>query len=191
MRGPLLRALAAATADQHRRVESLLPTSWRDLSRAAYAEYLAVLAGFHLVLEDRIFQAHDWAARGLPDTSGRRRAPLLRNDLRTLNVDLPSVPGCEGLPDVSTFGRALGALYVLEGSALGGQILARELEQGSAGVPTTFVRGAGDATGERWTQFCQFAERQAVAHPDILAEAPLAARETFVSLAAWFGARLQ
>lgn len=184
-RGPLLQALRDATSAQHRQVETLLPPSWSTLGREGYVAYLRRVAGFHLPVEARLFAAHDWNALGLSEAAARTRAPLLRADLAALGADVGTLPCAAELPDVQELGRALGALYVLEGSTLGGQVLARQVSRGAAGVPTSFLNGAGDATGARWTSFCRFAEALAAREPQIMFQAPAAARETFAALAAW------
>jgi len=184
-RGPLLQALRDATSVQHRDVETLLPASWSTLGRDGYGAYLARLAGFHLPLEASVFAAQDWHELGLSEASERRRGPRLRADLAALGIAAAELPYLTELPDLRALGRGLGALYVLEGSTLGGQVLAREVTRGAAGAPTAFLNGAGDATGERWRTFCQFAERLADARPDVTVDAVTAARDTFAALAAW------
>ena len=184
-RGPLLQALRDATTAQHRAVEALLPASWSALGREGYRAYLARLAGFHLPVETSVFAAHDWDALGLPQAAARPRASLLRADLAALGVDAGSLPYLTALPALQAPGRALGALYVLEGSTLGGQVLARDVARGAAGVPTAFLQGAGDATGPRWSSFCRFAEELAAGAPSIAPQAVAAAQQTFAALAAW------
>ncbi len=137
-RGPLLRALRDATSARHREVERLLP-AFDALTPAGYAAHLAALAGFHLPLEDRLFAAHDWVALGLPDAASRPRAALLEADLRGLGLDPSALPRCATLPDLTALPRALGAMYVLEGSRLGGQVLARQLAHIAGQVPTRFL----------------------------------------------------
>jgi len=188
-RGPLLQALRDATAPQHADVETLLPASWSTLGRDGYGAYLAKLAGFHLPLEASVFAAHDWDALGLPAAADRRRGTRLRADLAALGIDAAALPCSTELPDLRPVGRALGALYVLEGSTLGGQVLAREVTRGAAGAPTAFLYGAGDAAGERWRTFCRFAERLAEGRPDLAADAVTAACDTFAGLASWLRGR--
>jgi len=110
---------------------------------------------------------------------------LLRADLAALHVDAATLPRATELPDVHDLGRALGALYVLEGSTLGGQVLAREVARGAAGAPTSFLNGAGGDTGARWTSFGRFAEAQAAREPRVTPRAVAAAGETFAAIAVW------
>ena len=50
----------------------------------------------------------------------------------------------------------LGRMYVMEGSTLGGQYIARHVEETLGirpGEGNSYFRGYGDATGERWREF--------------------------------------
>ena len=187
-RGPLLTALREATATEHRAVEALMPPAWDTIDRQTYARHLATLAGFHVPLEDRLYATHDWAALGLPEAGARRRAELLDNDLRALGVDPDGVRRCRDLPDVALEARALGTLYVLEGSALGGQILARQVRQALGdGAPSAFFDAGGADVSARWRSFCGFAESRAARGSDAIAPAVDAAVETFRALRRWLG----
>lgn len=182
MRGRLLRALRDATSAQHRELEKLLP-AFDSISASEYAEHLCRLASVHVPLERRLFATHDWATLGLPDAAARKRAPLLEDDLRILGIDPARIATAVTLPDVGSLPRALGALYVLEGSRLGGQVLARSVATAAGPVPTTFFVGAADQTAPRWRTFRHFAERCAGRAPAI-ADASAAAIETFAAFAA-------
>ena len=90
---------------------------------------------------------------------------------------------------------ALGALYVLEGSALGGQMLSRQLrlraakwsrnltnvEEGQPVEIDTYFMGRGEDTGLHWREFCQRLERELSeeADADAAAEAALTTFEIF------------
>ena len=91
-------------------------------------------------------------------------------------------PLCPALPPLHTRAQLLGAMYVLEGSTLGGQVIARQLA--AAGIAgRTFFTGRAERTGPLWKQFCQLLEAAAgTEDPDaIVASAIL----TFQTLAAW------
>lgn len=76
----------------------------------------------------------------LPDWSRRRRAASLVDDLAELGAK-PSQP--DDAPDLSSTAHQLGAVYVLEGSRLGGRILARQVgcaDGSDRPLPTSFLR---------------------------------------------------
>ena len=111
--------------------------------------------------------AHAWDAWSdahapadlLPLLKGRRRASLLADDLRTLGEAVPTptrldrmehaVPG-----DVRPV--FLGRMYVMEGSTLGGQYIAKHVEERLGlirGKGDSFFAGYGEATSARWQEF--------------------------------------
>lgn len=67
------------------------------------------------------------AAHLFPDWPARRRSEPLAADLADLGVPLPST-GFAPLPDDAA--AISGALYVIEGSRLGGRFLARQVGEG-------------------------------------------------------------
>ena len=94
----------------------------------------------------------------------RYRAPLILEDLRQLPGPAMVPPLCPAMPPLNTRPELLGAMYVLEGSTLGGQVIARQLSQ--AGIPLTAYFGARSAqTGPLWKQFCQLLTAEADALP--------------------------
>jgi heme oxygenase (biliverdin-IX-beta and delta-forming) len=116
------------------------------LGRAPYADLLRSLHGYHAA----IAQAAE--AGGLRHLStSPHRCSLLEADLASLG----SSPAGERLTWTAPSREALyGALYVAEGSALGGRLIARQLDYlfGDLAEGRTFFRGAGN-TGARWRAF--------------------------------------
>ena len=126
-----LSPLRSLTRDEHAAVDLLY--SRFDLSETAgYRAFLEAQASAHLVIEDAIDSAgsrnvvRDWAER--------RRAPHLRADLADLGVRAPSPAAAP--PQLRTEAALLGAIYVLEGSRLGGAVLAPRVK---AGLPVRFL----------------------------------------------------
>lgn len=185
----LLSHLRTKTADCHAALEASLDVFHRVRSDGDYRELLREFYTLYEPLEERLAQAADWPAKGW-DFEARRKTPWLRDDLRAVGVDETEMAGWEragALPALNEFGAALGCLYVLEGSTLGGQVIARELldpkgitaERGGK-----FFRAYGEQTGQRWREFGQWAEAQAALAP--LEPAALrGARETFDGFARW------
>jgi len=152
-----LSLLRSATEREHASVESHLPLMAPDLSRATYAQ---VLACFYPLIA--AWEAWSEAHAPLPLralVADRRRAPLLERDLRTLGAELPAVhdfPAAR-IPHIDSEEAAfLGAMYVIEGSTLGGQHIARHVEPllgFAADAGTAYFRGYGAETGARWREF--------------------------------------
>lgn len=111
----------------------------------------------------------------------RYRAPLILDDLARLGYP-GQPPLCPNMPPLDTRAQLLGAMYVLEGSTLGGQVIARQLA--AAGIDgRSFFAGRAERTGPLWKQFGQLLEAAAAAEDAdaVVASAIL----TFQTLAAW------
>ena len=140
--------LRASTAPSHDAVDAAFGA--HDLrDAAAYGRFLHAHA-LALPAAEATLARH----AGLP--AWRTRTDLLAADLTDLNVALPT-PFVFALPDLP--GAAWGALYVTEGSRLGGVMLAR-------GVPDTLPSrylGARHLPGE-WRALLAAIDQEAEAH---------------------------
>ena len=156
-----LMRLRRQTSGEHATTEDTVPLMSPSLTRA---EYTAMLRRFYRVVSawDRWVDGHT-PQDLLPLLTGRRRATLLRRDLEVMGETRPADPDdaapsrmeksvVEGNPR-SIF---LGRMYVMEGSTLGGQYIARHVEETlglKEGEGNAYFRGYGEATGERWREF--------------------------------------
>lgn len=145
------------------------------ISRPGYRMLLERLHGFHVAME-REARWEGW------------RSASLRDDLDWLGASLPEIealPVLTGLPDLGTPERRVGALYVVEGSALGGRVLAQALRpllgEGPAG--RSFFLGVGGPPGA-W-RACQEQMEQLTTSPAARQEIIDAARATFSAFEAW------
>jgi len=133
-----LSLVREATRDAHARLENALDLAAWDTSY--HRRWTSLLLGLHEPLEaalDLWWQD----AHGMPMVwESRRRSALLLADLRALGLseaDLHALPRCrvprpDGLPEI------LGQLYVLDGSTLGGAVIASAAM--AAGVPANACR---------------------------------------------------
>lgn len=147
-----------------------------------YVILLRSLYGFYAPLQDLIFR-HVSPAH-LPDVASRRSAALILDDLETLGEDTRNLERCTSLPQVSNGSQAFGALYVLEGSSLGGRIISRMMKS-KENLPLEsgglrFFEGYGKETGEKWKAFVEALNKQPE-HAAIVA----AANQTFQSFQNW------
>lgn len=158
--------LRTATASAHERVDRAFGAF--DLSdRDDYRAFLIAQAGPLLSAEAAIdaFDPHSL----LPDWPERRRAALLRADLADFDVPAPQL---EPLA-VQSNAAALGVIYVLEGSRLGGALLARNVPMD---LPGRFIRCA--PAPKRWQELIDVMDRHLV-KPHEHAVAVEAARTVF------------
>ncbi len=122
--------LRAATRAAHNQVDALL-SSYNLGDPADYGRFLGIQAAAFLPVEQALDDAG--AAAVIPDWSDRRRGAQLREDIADLGIEPPA--SIEP-PAFSTFDDVLGGAYVLEGSRLGGAMLARSV---GAGLPQRFL----------------------------------------------------
>lgn len=178
--------LRAATAAAHARIEAnpvLSRLLADDLSRDEYAAILARLHGHHAPAEAAIAA---WAATaalpaGLHLDRRLDRTGRLAADLAALGVS-PHVLPRAVVPRPGNDAEAWGLLYVLEGSVLGGQVIARQLQRRLAIGPAS---GAGffapPGAGARWRSFRALLEASALPATDVAG----AANAAFARLDEW------
>ena len=138
------RDLRAETAQGHTRVEALADISRRVRTDDDYVALLGVFGRLHGGLEAQLSAAswqRAWVGVGV-DITAHCRAGLLVDDLAGLGMTATAFPV---LPPFPCFGQAMGCLYVLEGSALGGPVVARMVQAAIGTVPTAFLTGRGRA----------------------------------------------
>ncbi len=124
---------------------------------ALYRELMSAYYGFYQPLEralapwGEIIPGLEWGRRS--------KTPYLQADLLALGLENPQIdalPICPELPAITNVAQALGALYVLEGATLGGQVL-RNLIEIKIGVGSTnggaFMNVYGAETSALWQRF--------------------------------------
>ena len=128
---------------------------------------LSRFRSFYAAWEPAADDTGDSLAPGL--RTGRQKLPLIDDDVCYLGLQT-----VERLPVYDAYGLAkwpvmLGSMYVVEGSTLGGQFIARELEQRlglTGGFGYSYFLGYREATGSRWKEFGKQAEVLAESVPD-------------------------
>src|ERR1700722_11648324 len=170
-----LEHLRRETLPAHHAVEQSVPFMDEELDVDTYVSCLLKLHGVIAAWEE-------WAAPPAPAwiqplLAARRRGPLIMLDLTWFGADT-SGEARPALPEMSDDASLLGAMYVMEGSTLGGQLIARHVERVlglTAGQGNAYFRGHNEQTGQLWKGFCD-ALRTKV--PDNEADAVIAAAKT-------------
>lgn len=158
MHDSLRQRLKTATADQHERVDAAFasfdlesPDGYRAFLRA----HLGVVHPLESALEaagiDRLI--HDW--------SKRQRRHALLTDLHSLGDNRVALP--VPLDIQPSPGWCLGACYVLEGSRLGGRLLARRVAAANPTAPLNYL--AHTDTTPSWPGFLEEFEQGARLQP--------------------------
>jgi heme oxygenase len=120
-----------------------------------YVRMLNWMYGFYAPLEALIQK--QLTPDLLPDIQRRIRAEYLLWDIRDLGLLNLEFRICRELPVIDTVAQAIGALYVVEGSTLGGRIIAGMLKQQlGANVPTTYFNGYGEENSRMWQTYKDF-----------------------------------
>jgi heme oxygenase len=90
--------------------------------------------------------------RLLPDYTERRNSSYLKADIESLGASINETPVVE-VPVISNTVEAFGALYVMEGSIMGGRIIIQMLEKLGIEDGLSFFSGYGQETGQKWGIF--------------------------------------
>ena len=155
--GPVLARLRLATSHAHQTLEDHLnaieslssPTDRRML----VARYYDMHASADFALDAWLGEVADL------NQASRRRTPQLVGDMSVLGLTIPP-PARLPRVIVASGAEALGFLYVLEGSSLGGRVIAKALRaKGSDMRGLSFLDPYGDQAGGRWKSFLAVLER--------------------------------
>ena len=177
-RADLPARLRDETSDLHHAVELRIGLPDAVRTRGDYGRLLTRLLAVHSAIETRLdapIWSGQWRRTGL-ELIDHHRAYLLREDLK--NLGSASIPRPVPSPELTTFGQALGCLYVVEGSAVGGRILAPAIQTILGRVPTAFLDGETRGHPHPWQAMLQALRRFEDDHGDG-EEVILGARVTF------------
>ncbi len=154
-----------------------------------YRMLLARLYGFHRPFETLLREGAMTERTGI-DVAERARSPALAADMEILGVDrnvIGHLPTWSPQRPLSDEGALVGALYVLEGSTLGGVQIARSLKRaGGEDIRRAlrFFEGHGDRQGAMWRGFVLRMEGLG-GRPEAVAGAVEAAVWTFTDFEGW------
>ncbi|RYZ05897.1 MAG: hypothetical protein EOO73_18465 [Myxococcales bacterium] len=181
----ILDQLKAATAEAHESLERRLHLAQHPVSRGSYSAYLRAMYGFVAPLEAAFGQLPPDLSKTL-ELERRCKARLILQDLEVLAPGDSKPPFCEVLPEQGTAARALGALYVLEGSTLGARWLLRHLAPLGIEGCSAYLNSYGEDLGAMWQRMRAVLQTHSRLHPEHDAELVATALQTFQRLDAWF-----
>ncbi|GAA4779114.1 biliverdin-producing heme oxygenase [Olivibacter ginsenosidimutans] len=140
-----------ATKTAHQQLEVIVVKKLKAINnKRAYADFLKHFYAYFHAVEQQIAPFITTAI--LSDIKDRRNASYLKQDIEALGETATALPYAEA-PMITNVQQALGALYVLEGSIMGGSIIVKMLEKQGIIEGISFFSGYGPATGEKWTTF--------------------------------------
>ena len=170
----VLRAATQGVHDRLHRHAGFAAIQDATIGLAKYQDLIVRLYGFYLPFE---------AAAGI----GPDRSRWLAGDLQALDLERPlhDLAKCPHVPHLDSAHSRLGALYVVEGSALGGRDLARSLDRlfgEDVAEGRRFFIGHGPKTGEAWRGYlAQLSAAPSGARAEIIRGAV----ETFAAFEHW------
>jgi heme oxygenase len=181
VRDGLTAELRARTAAEHQGLEAALDMLTLVREPERLRTLLERFYGFHAVWEPAIA-----ASPVAAFAADRGRLACLRTDLVGLGLseaDLAALPRCRPAAALAgTSARAIGSLYVMEGSTLGGQVISRALKDAGR-ESLAYFNPYGRETGARWRAFAAWAEDAAAGEDRETAVA--SAEATFALLRTW------
>jgi heme oxygenase len=163
--GSMVTRLRTATRQAHKNMETvpaLVRLLGPDLTDSEYVSVLRQAGAFYLALALRAETVLKPGAPARAFLDGARLQALTA-DLGFFGVRvLPPAP-IAMLPLLATEAEVVGALYVLEGSDLGGRVIAKRLAESRGLTPDTGGRFYGghdaESTRARWLRFCALLQR--------------------------------
>jgi len=90
----------------------------------------------------------------LSDYSQRRNSAYIKQDIAELGGDPAAAESIE-VPEIKDALDAMAALYVMEGSIMGGKIIVQMLAKANITKGVSFFTGYGEDTGRMWGTFIQ------------------------------------
>jgi heme oxygenase len=181
----LLERLKIETREAHDRIENAIDLDRRIASREAYRDLLIRFHGFHRAWESE-------AADKAPDPAffqSRCKTQLLARDLEALGLksdDIIRLPQCRSLMPLPAPEAVLGSMYVVEGSTLGGTIIAREVKNRlglTAETGCAYFRSYGRDVAAMWKSFgTMLLEASSPEADDVIVET---AQKTFTVMHDW------
>ena len=149
--------LREATRPQHDAVERCLSIHEQTTSTGDYCRLLQNMWGFYSPLENALLRLN-WRGSDIV-IDDRCKSGWLKSDLMDLGHELQHIdklPQCSAIPIIDSVPRGLGALYVVEGATLGGQVIVRQLapELGIGPVfAGRFFSSYGAAVSRMWLSY--------------------------------------
>ncbi len=193
-----LSRLHAAFWPLHERFEAQSPLAAVAKGRCSEDHYLCclkLLYGVVAPLEENISAFCLSQANGDPFYPGEsaeswKRLPLLEKDLAALGLsqeDIHSLPHCSNVPLVDNAAAALGFLYLLEGSRLGGKVIAHAVSKHlglDAHCGCAYFSSNGQEAVSSWNRFKGLLATHAA--PDTEEQIIAAALNGFAAVECWF-----
>lgn len=143
--------LKQSTHDLHEKIDTTIMTKHPFESTENYLRFLSLQ--FYFLRDVEVLYTHPALLECIDDLPMRSRIRLLEQDFFDLGYPLPSGRLEPVLSDTTELARALGWLYVVEGSKVGAAMLGQQVQKklslnGEYGA--RFLAGPGAGRGSAW-----------------------------------------
>lgn len=172
----LSERIKSSTKEQHQELEKHVVYQLKAIqNNQDYAEVLKYFYSYFQALEQLM-------EKQLPASlteyySVRRNANHIAKDIELLGENVNVLP-TPYLPNITNANEAIGALYVLEGSIMGGPYIVKMLQKLGVDTGFTFFNGYGEESPKKWAEFTAIINEE-VQSDDSIQEAITAAVNTF------------
>lgn len=139
------------TFSAHQKTEGIVVRKIKTIN--SEADYIQILRSFYAY-----FNAIEKATAPyinetiLPDLKQRRDSSYIQRDIEALGGNIENLSPVK-TPEIHDILDALAAMYVLEGSIMGGPYIVKMLEKRNIDKGVSFFQGYGRESGEMWAKF--------------------------------------
>jgi heme oxygenase len=179
----LAAQLKERTREEHALLERKMLDRISSIAKASdYVDLLSLLYGYYAAVESQLTKYFQDPSRA--DLLRRQKACRILEDMTIFAPGHQRPALCVKLPEVNSFYNALGVLYVLEGSTLGGRIIARLISR-KLGVDSglNFFLSYGNDVDKMWASFKLILQEPFT--PEQKAEVVAGALQTFRTFNYW------
>lgn len=181
----LLQRLRSDTKEAHQALEKLIIPRIKNIqNNNDYIELLELFYGYFKPIEN-LLDKH-LGNNEIPEYSNRRKSESLIKDILAAG-GAPSLKTCNVLPAITNAKEAIGAMYVLEGSTLGGKIISKMIMQClslSSDEAISFFTGYREDSDRMWSSFTA-ALNACTNNPEEQHRIAQAANDTFIKFKNW------
>lgn len=176
--------LKEQTKQAHQSLEKVIIQQIKKIhSEEEYKNLLKLFYGFYQPMENHVDKFINNS--NMPDYTERRKAENILHDIKEISGDT-DLPICNDIPVIDSTAKALGVMYVLEGSTLGGSIIARMLNK-QAAIPyqqLSFFMSYNDNSMAMWKEFTDAINKYAEENNDS-DQIIISAKTTFEKFEKW------
>jgi heme oxygenase len=180
----VLEIIRLETKSAHQELEKLIVPQIKSIkSKDDYIEVLKLFYGYFKPVEDRLDKY--LSDTDVPGYSQRRKSSSILSDIAALGEGI-SMPVCNDIPEINSKEEAWGAMYVLEGSTLGGQIISNMIKKVlvmNDDSSLSFFKGYGNESEQMWKSFTETLNNSTTGDKQDITVGT--AKETFIKFKNW------